>query len=360
MKAVLLCAGQGTRLRPLTYCRPKHLLPVAGRAVLDRVLTALAEAGVDEAVFVVSPGETSLQEFVGDGSQWGIGAGFCAQPEPLGLAHALNCARGLVTADERFLMYLGDDLLGDGVSEFARAFAASDAAASLIVKPVDDPRAFGVVVVEDGVVTRLVEKPQNPPSDLAIVGVYGFGPQIWEAVDSIEPSARGELEITDAIDHLVATGKRVECHVTDGFWADAGSPNALLAANAFFLARAEHRIDGCVDGDSVIEGDLVTIEEGARVTRSQIIGPCLVGAGSVVEGATIGPDVAVGEGCRLVDVTLSDSIIDSGTAITEVDAALRRCVIGRNVRVSGIGAAEQRQMSLLLADDSVVGPANGE
>lgn len=359
MKAVLLCAGEGTRLRPLTYCRPKHLLPVAGRAVLDHVLSSLADAGVDEAVFVVSPTEVALPEFIGDGSRWGMSASYCVQQEPLGLAHALACARGQIADDERFLMYLGDDLLGDGVMEFARDFVASDAVASLIVKPVKDPRAFGVVVVEDGVVVRLVEKPKVPPSDLAIVGVYGFGPEIWEAVDSIEPSARGELEITDAIDHLVQANQRVECHVTDGFWADAGSPEALLGANRFFLEQAEHRIDGDVDGESVIEGD-VTVAAGARVVRSRITGPCLIGADCVIEDCTIGPDVAIGEECVLRDVEVSDSIIDHGTRIECVASALCGSVLGCNVRVSGVELTDGGTLSLLLADESTVGVPNGE
>ena len=359
MKAVLLCAGEGTRLRPLTFCRPKHLLPVGGRAVLDRVLSSLQDAGVDEAIFVVSPIERALQAFVGDGSRWGMSVEFCVQPEPLGLAHALACARGQIGDDERLLMYLGDDLLGDGVAQFARDFMASDAAASLIVKPVEDPRAFGVVVVEDGMVTRLVEKPRVPPSDLAIVGVYGFGPEIWEAVDEIEPSARGELEITDAIDYLVRTGRRVEYHVTDGFWADAGSPEALLAANRFFLGVGEHRIDGDVDGASTIEGD-VTIGAGARIAASRIIGPALIGADSVVEGSEIGPNVAVGEECALRGVEVRESIIDDGTLIDNVPAAMEHCVLGRGVRIIGLRPNGPGPLTMLLADASVIGPPNGE
>ncbi|MFW5866344.1 MAG: glucose-1-phosphate thymidylyltransferase [Armatimonadota bacterium] len=359
MKAVLLCAGQGTRLRPLTYCRPKHLAPVAGRAVLDRVLRSLAEAGVDEALFVVSPGETALQDFVGSGSCWGMTASFCVQPEPLGLAHALACAGAQIGDDERFLMYLGDDLLGDGVTEFAQDFMASDAAASLVVKRVEDPRAFGVVVVEDGVVTRLVEKPQNPPSDLAIVGVYGFGPEIWEAVESIEPSARGELEITDAIDHLVAFGHRVECHVTDGFWADAGSPEALLAANRHFIGASEHRMDGEADDASSVDPN-VTVGAGSRIANSRIVGPSIIGRDCIIEDSALGPNVSLGDGCVVRGVEVEDSIVDDGTQIEGVRSVLTGCVIGRNVRLRGLASADGAPMSVMLADESTVGPANGE
>ena len=359
MKAVLLCAGAGTRLRPLTYCRPKHLLPVAGRPVLDRVLGSLADAGVDEAIFVVSPSETALQAYVDDGSRWGMEAEFCVQPEPLGLAHALACARGEIGEDERFLMYLGDDLLGDGVTDFAEEFMSSDAAASLIVKPVEDPRAFGVVVVEDGVVTRLVEKPQDPPSDLAIVGVYGFGPEIWEAVDAIEPSARGEFEITDAIDYLVAAQQRVECHVTDGFWADAGSPAALLRANEFFLRTMEHEVSGQVDADSLV-AEQVTVSAGAELKGAHILGPCFIGPGCVIEDSPIGPNVSLGAGSRLHYVEMRDSIVGEETVIDDVGGTLSDCVIGDRARVVLVRPADPGSLTLLLADESTIAPPNGE
>lgn len=356
MKAVLLCAGQGTRLRPLTFCRPKHLLPVAGRAILDRVLEDLASAGVDETIFVVGRECDPLQDFIAEGSRWGVRTRFCVQEEPLGLAHALQCARKLVGEDERFLMYLGDNLLGGGVGAFAQDFADGDEAASLVVKPVPDPRAFGVVVMEGGVVTRLVEKPQEPPSDLAIVGVYGFGPQIWRAIESIEPSDRGELEITDAINYLAQSGECVRCHVMEDFWADAGSPEALLAANRYFLDRIERRIEGEVDGASTVEG-AVQIEAGARITASRIVGPCLIGPDTVVQGCTVGPHVAVGAGCRLRDLAVSDSIIDDASAVERISGRLEGSLLGRGVRVSGIGGGEP--LSICMADDSVITSQSG-
>jgi len=223
---------------------------------------------------------------------------------------------------------------------------------------------FGGVVPEVAsrrhveVVTRMVEKPENPPSDLAIVGVYGFGPQIWEAVDSIEPSARGELEITDAIDRLVAADARVECHVTDGFWADAGSPDALLRANQFFLKHSEHRIDGEVDAASSIEDLPVTIADGASVRNSQITGPVWVGPGAVVDGCSVGPDVSIGADCRLSNVNIDDSIIDIETVISDVKSILRHCVLGQNVTVRGImSAGGQQHISMLLADESTLVPS---
>lgn len=353
MKAVLLCAGAGTRLRPLTFARPKHLLPVGGRAVLDWVLSDLADAGVREAIMVVGCESSHLREFVGDGSRWGMSADYAVQECPLGLAHALSCARHLL-GDERFLMYLGDDLLDRNVVvDFATGFMASGADASLVVKPVPDPRAFGVVVMEDGCVTRLVEKPQQPPSDLAIVGVYGFGPAVWDAVDNITPSARGELEITDAIDYLVRAGRTVHCHVTNGFWADAGSPDALLSANRYFLDLVERRIAGEVDGASSVEG-AVQIEAGARVVGSQIIGPCVIGADSVIEGCTVGAHTAIGAECVLRETVVADSIIDEGCRVERVRPGLRRSIIGPGAALADLTAAGPLQV--LAADESVTVP----
>jgi len=359
MKAVLLCAGEGVRLRPLTHVRPKHLLPVAGRAVLDWVLCDLAEAGVAEVIVVVSPEARRLREFVGDGGRWGLSASYVVQPQARGLAHALACARDTIAADERFLMYLGDDLLDRAVvSDFTRDFAAGDADASLVVKPVLDPRAFGVVVLEDGCVCRLVEKPEEPPSDLAIVGVYGFGPAIWEALDGLQPSARGELEITDAIDRLVRAGRRVTCHVTDGFWADAGSPAALLSANRYFLGLLERRIDGEVDGGSTIEGE-VRIEAGTRVARSQITGPCLIGPDCVIEDCRIGPHVAVGAGCTLVATDVAGSIIDEGCRVVRVRPGLHQTILGPKACLADLSARDGGALSMLVADDTIIGLAGG-
>ncbi len=353
MKAVLLCAGAGTRLRPLTFCRPKHLLPVGGRAVLDWVLSDLADAGVHEVIMVVGHESSRLREFVGDGSRWGMAAAYAVQEQPLGLAHALACARHLLD-DERFLMYLGDDLLDRGVVvDFAAGFMASGADASLVVKPVEDPRAFGVVVMEDGCVTRLVEKPRVPPSNLAIVGVYGLGPTIWEAVDSIEPSARGELEITDAIDYLVRAGRTVHCHITDGFWADAGSPDALLSANRYFLDLLERRIDGEVDGASSVEGE-VQIGAGARVIGSQISGPCLIGPDCVIEDCAIGAHAAIGAGCVLRATAVTDSIIDDGCRVERVRPGVRRSIVGPAAALADLSAPAE--LRVLAADESLTAP----
>jgi len=348
MKAVLLCAGQGTRLHPLTHSRPKHLLPVAGRAVLDHVLESLAVAGVSEAVFVVAPEAEALRECVADGSRWGMTACYVVQDSPRGLADAVRCARDYVEG-ERFIVYLGDNLLGEGVTEFMADFAASDAQASLVVKSVEDPRQFGVVVMEEGRVTRLVEKPADPPSDLAIVGVYGFGPKIFEAIGRIEPSARGELEITDAMYDLLMNGERVDCHVTDGFWADAGSPAAVLAANEYYLRQGGQAIAGEVT-DCAIAGP-VQVAPGATVRGCRLEGPCLVSEGCVVDGSSLGPNVTLGAGCRVADSTLARTILDEDCVVEGAEAGIEDSLAGRRVRIS---RPSETLVDLLAPDDATI------
>ncbi len=354
MKAVLLCAGEGTRLRPLTNARPKHLLPVGGRPVLDHVLASLAEAGIGEAVFVVSPDAPELREYIADGSRWGMSADFVIQESPRGLADAVRCAEDQVLG-ERFIVYLGDDLLGDGVTDFVGEFMSSGASASLIVKPVEDPRQFGVVVVEGGKVTRLVEKPADPPSDLAIVGVYGFGPEIFDAIGRIKPSARGELEITDAIHDLLVSGGRVDYHVTEGFWADAGSLEALLRANEYYIQREGQQIDGDVTG-CVIDG-AVLVRPGAVVRDSQLQGPCLVCAGSTVTGSQLGPNVTVGAGCTVTDSVVRSSILDAGCRIDALAGGLVDSVLGQQVCVNVTG--DDPHTCLLAEDNTTIADTPG-
>jgi len=331
MKALLLCAGQGSRLHPLTASRPKHLLAVAGRTVLDRVLGSLAAAGVTEVTFVVAPEAKALRECVGDASRWGMTASYAVQESPRGLADAVGCAKDHV-AGERFIVYLGDNLLGEGVTEFVADFATSEAEASLVVKPVADPRQFGVVVMEEGQVTRLVEKPAEPPSDLAIVGVYGFGPKIFEAIDRIEPSARGELEITDAIYDLLMHGEQVDCHITEGFWADAGSLAAVLAANEYYLGLDGQSIAGEVSGCAI--AGPVQVAPGATVRGCRIEGPCLVSAGCVVEDSILGPNVTLGPGCRVTDSRLARTILDEDCVVEGAEAGIEDSLVGKRVRIS--------------------------
>lgn len=334
VKAVVLCAGEGTRLRPLTFSKPKHLLPVAGKPLLGHVLECLAQAGIAEVGLVVGHHPEAVQRYVGDGDQWGLNATYITQEQPLGLGHAVKQTRAFI-GDAPFIVYLGDNLLEHGIEEFVNEFRANGAQASLLLKEVDDPRRYGVAVLDDQQrVVRLVEKPAEPPSNLAIVGVYAFKPTIFEAIDSIKPSARGELEITDAIQYLVEQGATVGARVMEGFWEDAGEPRALLRANRKYLDLATEHIQGTISDDCQVEGK-VLIGQGTRVSRTRIIGPCLIGRNCVVENSSIGPYAALGDGCVITDSRIEDSVIQDNCQISQISAGLEGSVLGEKVQVVG-------------------------
>ncbi|MHB8997103.1 MAG: glucose-1-phosphate thymidylyltransferase [Armatimonadota bacterium] len=333
-KAVVLCAGEGTRLRPLTFSKPKHLLPVAGTPILGHVLETLAAAGLSEVALVVGHHPEAVQRYVGSGEQWGITATYITQGQPLGLAHAINQTQEFV-GDDPFVVYLGDNLLEGGIADFVAEFGASNAQASLMLKEVADPRRYGVAVLDDQQrVLRLVEKPQTPPSNLAIIGVYAFTSAIFAAIANIQPSARGELEITDAIQYLVESKANVTARVMTGFWEDAGEPKALLVANRKYLDLVTGQMNGRVSADSVVEGQ-VQIGKGTRIVNSRIIGPCLVGQNCVIENSTLQPYVTLGDGCVISDSLLQDCVIQHHCEIGHLSAGLASSVLGESVRIVG-------------------------
>ncbi|MFP3904237.1 MAG: glucose-1-phosphate thymidylyltransferase, partial [Armatimonadota bacterium] len=315
MKAVVLCAGEGRRLRPLTFRRPKHLLPVAGKPILHHVLGELREAGITEVGLVVGEGAKAIREFVHNGRQWNLDVSYIQQPQPRGLAHAVNCAREYVR-DERFLVYLGDNLLENSLSDFVETFRGNRSDAALVLKAVDDPQRYGVATLDaDGHIRQLVEKPANPASNLAIVGVYAFSPSIFDAIDAIEPSDRGEYEITDAIQHLIESGARVTSALLEGFWEDTGEPAKLLRANQRYLQRMQHDIQSGISADSRIEGRPVRIGDNTTIKNSAITAPCFIGDNCVLRDCRVGPDVSIGAGCKMVQTHISNSVIDSDSRV---------------------------------------------
>jgi len=332
LKAVVLCAGEGTRLRPLTFSKPKHLLPVAGTPLLGHVLGALAAAGLREVGLVVGHRSEAVQRYVGDGDQWGLSATYIVQGQPLGLAHAVQQAEDFL-AGSPFILYLGDNLLGAGINDFVDTFRGNDCDAALLLKEVDDPRRYGVAVLDDRQhVVQLLEKPKDPPSNLAIVGVYAFQPVIFEAIRSISPSARGELEITDAIQYLVSTGRRVKASVVEGFWEDAGEPAALLDANRIYLDSLDSHTGGVLDANCQTDGQ-VHVGKGTRVTNSVLKGPCLIGRNCVVDHCVVGPYSSIGDGCSLADSHITDSVIQEGCQVAQVK--LEQSVLGEKVVILG-------------------------
>ncbi|MFF7859287.1 glucose-1-phosphate thymidylyltransferase [Streptomyces sp. NPDC007904] len=332
MKALVLAGGSGTRLRPITHTSSKQLVPVANKPILFYGLESIAAAGITEVGVIVGSTAAEIEAAVGDGSAFGLDITYIPQSEPLGLAHAVLIAQPFL-GDDDFVMYLGDNFVLDGINDVVDEFRKDPCDAQILLTRVSDPTAFGVAVTDDqGNVVGLEEKPQKPRSDLAVAGVYLFSPAVHDAVRAIRPSARGELEITDALQWMIDRRMTVRSTVITGFWKDTGNVTDMLEVNRILLERLQRRVDGCVDEESEIIGR-VRIEAGAQVRRSRIVGPAIIGAGSVVTDSYIGPSTSVAEECRIDQSEIEYSIVlreSSFDRIRRVEASL----VGRNVKVT--------------------------
>jgi glucose-1-phosphate thymidylyltransferase len=327
---------------------PKQLIPVANKPVLEYVIENIRDTGVTEVGIVVGHREPEISAAVGDGSRFGVDITYIRQEQPLGLAHAVRLARPFLGAED-FVLYLGDNFLAEGVVEIAADFSARRPAAQLVLHKVADPSAYGVAEIDaDGSVRRLVEKPSQPRSDLAVVGVYFFTPAVHKAVDAIGPSARGELEITDAIQWLVDQGAEVAAREYGGFWRDVGRIDDILSCNRRQLDALRPAVRGRVDPASELHGQVV-IEDGARVVRSRIDGPALVGAATVVEDSWIGPGTSLGCGCVVRASRLSESVVMDGARICEV-SGVRGSIVGRRATVGTVARGEPGHR-LVVGDD---------
>jgi glucose-1-phosphate thymidylyltransferase len=344
VKALVLAGGSGTRLRPFSHSMPKQLVPVANKPVLAHCLEALAEAGLREVGIIVRSTGREIQAEIGNGSQFGLEITYLPQERPLGLAHCVALARDFL-ADDDFVMYLGDNVLVGGIVALAEQFATRRPSAQVVVTRVPDPREYGVAEVDEaGWVTALVEKPANPRSDLALIGVYFFTPEIHEAVAAIEPSRRGEYEITDAIDWLVRAGRRVSASVYNGYWKDTGRIADVLECNRVLLERVAPRVDGDVDTCSEVAGPVV-IEAGAKIVRSRVVGPAIIGANCVVEDSFIGPYTALSRDCLLSGAGVEYSILLDGATVHQV-LGIHGSVIGRNAHVRSVPDAGRHRLVL--------------
>ncbi|MER7624964.1 glucose-1-phosphate thymidylyltransferase [Streptomyces sp. NPDC126503] len=351
MKALVLAGGTGTRLRPFSYSMPKQLIPVANKPVLEHVLENIRDLGVTETGVIVGDTEPAIRAALGDGSRFGVRITYLRQDKPRGLAHCVVLARSFL-GDDDFVMYLGDNMLPEGVTDIAAAFREHRPAAHVVVHKVPDPQAFGVAeLAGDGTVLSLVEKPREPRSDLALIGVYFFTPAVHEAVAAIEPSARGELEITDAIQWLVTQGATVRAGEYSGYWKDTGRAEDVLDCNRRLLAALPPRVDGDVDSLSDIAPNVV-VEAGARIVRSRVEGPAIIGAGTLVEDSHIGPDTSIGRDCLVRGTRLADSIVMDGATIEHVPG-LRASLIGREAAVHPTGRGESRHR-LVIGDHTRV------
>lgn len=353
MKALILSGGTGTRLRPLTYSGAKQLVPVANKPILFYCIDNIAHAGIKDVGIIISP-ETGqeVKNTVGDGSLWGIDIQYITQEVPGGLAHAIKTAQDFLV-DSSFIMYLGDNLIGMGINKFINEFKINSPDALILLKEVDNPRQFGVAdVSKDGKVIRLIEKPDIPPSNLALVGIYIFSSKIHEAIKSIKPSKRGELEITDAIQELIDMGCNVESFVLDTWWLDTGKKDDILTANAIVLDEwLKNIIDGSVDDSSKILGR-VAIGKGSVIKKSTLRGPVIIGENVEIESSFIGPYTSIGDNVKIVKSSIEHSVIMNDSELREIER-IEESLVGRRVLITKNNTSH-KALRLLLGDDSVV------
>jgi glucose-1-phosphate thymidylyltransferase len=351
VKALVLAGGSGTRLRPITHTSAKQLLPVANKPVLFYGLEAIAEAGITQVGIVVGDTAPAIKSAVGDGSAFGLTVTYIRQAAPLGLAHAVLVAREFL-GDDDFVMYLGDNFIVGGIAELVEEFRACRPDAHIMLTAVEDPRQFGVAELDStGQVIGLEEKPERPKSDLALVGVYLFTRAVHEAVAALTPSRRGELEITDAIERLMASGHKVTSTVISGYWKDTGNVADMLEVNRMVLESVEPAVAGQVDPASELIGRVV-IDAGAVVTGSRIVGPVIIGAGTEVTGSYIGPFTSVAPGCVIADSEIEYSIVLAGASIRGV-RRIEASFIGHDVDVTPAPPVRQAHR-LVLGDHSKV------
>jgi glucose-1-phosphate thymidylyltransferase len=351
LKGLILSGGKGTRLRPITHTSAKQLVPVANRPVLFYAIQAMADAGIEEVGIIIAP-ETGdeIRSVAGDGERFGVKLTYIVQDEPAGLAHAVLTAESYL-GESPFVMYLGDNLLQGGIGDLVRSFNQNAPDALILLTPVPDPDQYGVAELENGAVVRLVEKPAEPRTNLALVGVYMFTASVHAAARAIEPSARGELEITDAIQHLVDSGMRVEPHIVKGWWKDTGRLEDMLAANRLVLDTIDTRLDGELI-DSQVDGRVI-VEAGARLERSSVRGPAIIGAGAQLTDSYVGPYTAVGEDCVITNAEVEHSILLAGSEVRNLDGRVESSLLGRNVKI-GRGDRQPRAYRFMVGDNSEI------
>lgn len=343
MKGVVLTGGKGSRLRPFTYSGAKQLVPIANTPVLHFPVRQLVACGITEIALVVGDTEQQIRSAMGDGSQFGARFAYIRQEAPLGIAHGLGLCRQFA-GGEPLILYLGDNVLLRGIDAFVRSFEGGSDSGAVVLKEVADPRAFGVAVCDGERLVRVIEKPSEPPSNLAVIGVYAFRPAVFDVIATLTPSARGELEIADAINGLIARGEPVSATVTRDYWIDTGKMEDMLAANRAVLATLEP----CDVGEAGDLGEgIVHIEPGATVERSRFIGPVVVGSGARISDSTIGPGVAIGAGCVVTGTVITNSIVMESSVISDCPG-IQDSMIGRFAEVRRAPAGS----TLVLGDHS--------
>ncbi|MCP4425624.1 MAG: glucose-1-phosphate thymidylyltransferase [Chloroflexi bacterium] len=353
MKGLILSGGTGSRLRPFTYTNAKQLIPVANKPILFRVIESIRDAGISEIGIVVGNTAAKIKEAVGRGGRWGVDITYIHQDQPLGLAHAVKVSQDFLD-DDRFVMFLGDNVIEGGISPLIAQFAESDWNSQIVLTRIEDPRQYGVAVLgEDGRIVNLIEKPKDPPSDLALVGIYMFDANIFKAVAAIKPSWRGELEITDAIRWLVDNGYQVHPYINRGWWIDTGKREDMLEANDLVLEEIEYKIEGYADRDSQV-GRRVAVERGAEIINSVVRGPSIIGENARIVNSYIGPFTSIGHDVTIENSEIEHSMVLGNSCIKDIDTRIQDSLIGRDVIVSR-SPMKPKALKLALGDNSQLG-----
>ena len=353
MKSIILCAGKGTRLIPLTHTSAKHLIPIANKPVLFYAIEAIKDCGIKDIGIIIGETGEDIKSELREGSKWGVSISYIEQKEALGLAHAVSVARDFLR-EEKFLMYLGDNLLKNGVENYANKFIEGNYNAFVLLTEVDNPRQFGVAELEKGRVIRVVEKPKEPVSNLALIGVYFFDKNIHQAIKNIKPSARGELEITDAIQWMIDKGYKVGAEVIKGWWKDTGKPDDILEANRLILEDIERDVSGAkVDEKSEILGR-VKIGKGSEIINSKIVGPVIIGEGVRVVDSYVGPFTSLSERVEIRKSEIECSVVLEESKLEYIKGRMQRCLIGKGVEIYH-SKDLPRIYEFILGDHSKVG-----
>ena len=356
LKGLVLSGGKGSRLRPFTYTNAKQLVPIANKPVLFYTIEQLVECGITDIGVIIGDTAEQVRAAVGDGSRFGANVTYIQQDAPLGIAHAVATAHDFL-GDSPFVLYLGDNFVLGGIKPYVDKYRSNGGLTQILLHPVDNPQAFGIAELTDGAVTRIVEKPRQPVSNLAVIGVYIFEPVVHDVIANLQPSARGELEITDAIQGLIDRGADVRAEIMEGYWIDTGKMDDILNANRMVLSTIEARHAGTVDEKTRVY-DPVVIEAGARVENSVLRGPLIIGAKTEIIDSYIGPNTAIDARCLIKGCRIEDSVVMEDSRIEEIHWPVVKSMIGRNVELRG-GHGAGGGYSLTLGDHSRIEMPDG-
>ena len=351
MKALITAGGKGTRLRPLTHTQNKHLLPIANKPILHYALEKMVDAGIKEVGIITNQAGEEVTSAIGTGEQWGLKISYIPQEAPLGLAHVVKISQDFI-GDEPFIFYLGDNMVVGNLKRFVDAFKKEKSNCHLTLSKVKDPERFGVPELRDNRIVAIDEKPQNPKSEFAVTGIYLYDSTIFEAVNSIRPSARGELEISDAHQYLLDHGYSISYSEITGWWKDTGKPEDVLEANRLILEHTEAYQKGMIDASSYVSGNVV-VEEGANIINSVVRGPVVIGKNTIIENSFIGPFTSIGHNCTIRNSEVEFSIVLHQGEILDVGVRIEGSLLGTSARIV-TSTGRPRSNRFMVGDQSLI------